>query len=92
MPIAIAKRTLTGLVQYAKKSCRKWDLKLQVGISHNIVSSFHCHTCQLELKMLLPPVKKKKTPAYIREIQVHKLWTKVYSQKGLTAMHMSNSA
>ena len=29
---------------------------------------------------------KIKTPAGIREIQVHKLWTKVYSQKGLTAM------
>ena len=26
----------------------------------------------------------KKTPACIREIQVHKLWTKVYSQNGLT--------
>ena len=36
--------------------------------------------------MLLPPVKKQKTPACIREIQVYKLWTKVYSQKGLTAM------
>ena len=30
--------------------------------------------------------KKQKTPACIREIQVYKLWTKVYSQKGLTAM------
>ena len=30
--------------------------------------------------------KIQKTPACIREIQVHKLWTKVYSQKGLTAM------
>ena len=29
---------------------------------------------------------EKKTPACIREIQVHKLWTKVYSQQGLTAM------
>ena len=28
----------------------------------------------------------KKTLACIREIQVHKLWTKVYSQNGLTAM------
>ena len=36
--------------------------------------------------MLLPPAKKQKTPACIREIQVHKLLTKVYSQKGLTAM------
>ena len=27
---------------------------------------------------------KNKTPACIREIQVYKLWTKVYSQKGLT--------
>ena len=36
--------------------------------------------------MLLLPVKKQKTLACIREIQVHKLWTKVYSQKGLTAM------
>ena len=38
--------------------------------------------------MLLPPVKKRKTLACIREIQVHKFWTKVYSQKGLTAMSM----
>ena len=36
--------------------------------------------------MPLLPVKKQKTPACIREIQVYKLWTKVYSQKGLTAM------
>ena len=36
--------------------------------------------------MLLLPVKKQKTLACIREIQVHKLWTKVYCQKGLTAM------
>ena len=36
--------------------------------------------------MPLIPAKKQKTPAYIREIQVHKLWTKVYSQQGLTAM------
>ena len=31
--------------------------------------------------------KKQKTLACIREIQGHKHWTKVYSQKGLTAMH-----
>ena len=36
--------------------------------------------------MLLVPAKKQKTPACIREIQVHKLWTNVYSQQGLTAM------
>ena len=36
--------------------------------------------------MPLPPVTKQKTPAYIREIQVYKCWTKVYSRKGLTAM------
>ena len=34
----------------------------------------------------LPPTKKLKALACIREIQVHKLWTNVYSQKGLTAM------
>ena len=28
----ITKRTLTGLVQYAKKSCQKWDLKLCMRI------------------------------------------------------------
>ena len=33
------------------------------------------------------PAKKQKTPACIRKIQVHKLWTKVYSQQGLAAMH-----
>ena len=55
-------------------------------ISHNTASSFLCHMCRLEFKMPLPPVKKQKTLACIREIQVHKYWTKVYSQKGLTAM------
>ena len=55
-------------------------------IQHNIASSFHRHTCQLEFKMPPPSVKKQKTPARIREIQVHKLWTKVYSQQGLTTM------
>ena len=50
--------------------------------------------------MLLPPTatragwnskchcrqqKQQNTPACLREIQVHKHWTKVYSQKGLTA-------
>ena len=34
------------------------------------------------------PAEKQKTPAFIREIQVHKLWTKVYSPKGLTAMYL----
>ena len=38
--------------------------------------------------MPLVPAKKQKTPACIREIQVHKLWTKVYSQQGLTAMYI----
>ena len=33
--------------------------------------------------------EKQKTPASIREIQVHQLWTTVYSQKGLTAMHVN---
>ena len=41
----------------------------------------------LEFKTPLPPVKKQKTLASIREIQVHKHWTKVYSRKGLTAMN-----
>ena len=41
--------------------------------------------------MLLLPVKKQKTPACIREIQVHKLWTKVYSQQELTAMHYTHT-
>ena len=50
-------------------------------ILHNIASSFHCHMCWLEFKMPLPPVKKQKTRACVREIQVHKLWTNVYSQK-----------
>ena len=57
-------------------------------ILHNIASSFHCHRCWSEFKMLLPPAKTTtKDPGSIREIQVHKLWTKVYSQNGLTAMH-----
>ena len=34
--------------------------------------------------------KTKKNLACIREIQVHKLWTIVYSQKGLTAMEQLN--
>ena len=62
-------------------------MKSCVCILHNIVSSFHCNTRQLEFKMPLPPAKNEKTLACIREIQVHKLWTKVYSQKGLTAMY-----
>ena len=53
---------------------------------HNIASSSHCHMCRLEFKMPLPPAKNKRPLACIREIQVHKLWTRVYSQKGLTAM------
>ena len=53
-------------------------------ISCNIVSSFHCHMYRMEFKM--PPAKKQMTPAHVREIQVHKLCTNVYSQKGLTAM------
>ena len=40
---AIAKWTLNGLVQQAKKSCWKWDLKWHMCILHNIASSFHCH-------------------------------------------------
>ena len=36
--------------------------------------------------MPLPPAKKLRTLDCIREIQVHKLWTKVYCQKGLTAV------
>ena len=35
--------------------------------------------------------KKTKNPACIREIQVRKLGTKVYSQKGLTAMGVAHS-
>ena len=81
----LAKCTQYSLLE-AKKSCQKWDLKSCVCILHNIASSFHRHTCQLEFKMPLPPAKKQKTPACVREIQVHKLWTKVYSQNGLTAM------
>jgi len=34
--------------------------------------------------------KRKEKKACIREIQVHKLWTKVYSQKGLTAIHCTH--
>ena len=60
-----------------------WDSKIELCY---IASSFHCHTFWLEFKMLLPPAKKQNTLACIRETQVHKLWTKVYSQKGLTAM------
>ena len=59
---AIAKCILTGLVQQAKKSHWKWDLKSRMCISHNIASSFHCHTCQLEFKMPLPPAKKTTDP------------------------------
>ena len=63
-----------------------WDSKIELCY---IASSFHCHTFWLEFKMLLPPAKKQNTLACIRETQVHKLWTKVYSQKGLTAMTYS---
>ena len=37
--------------------------------------------------MPLPPAKKQKTLACLRKVQVHKHWTKVYFQKGLTAMY-----
>ena len=60
-------------------------------ILHNIASSFYCDTCRLEFKIPLPPAKKQKTLACIREIQVHKLWTKVYSQKGSTAMDTTST-
>ena len=36
--------------------------------------------------MPLLPVKKQKTPACLREIQVYRLWTKVYSPRGMTPM------
>ena len=42
--------------------------------------------------MLLLPVKKQKTPACIREIQVHRLWTKVYSPRGLTSVSFTEPA
>ena len=45
--------------------------------------------CWLEFKTPLLPAKKQKTLACIREIQFHKLWIKVYSQKGLTAMQLA---
>ena len=37
----------------------------------------------LAFKMLLPPAKKQKTLACVREIQDHKHWTKVDSQNGV---------
>ena len=36
--------------------------------------------------LLLPAKNTQKSPVCKREIRVHKLWTKVYSQNGLTAM------
>ena len=48
--------------------------------------------CGLELKLLLLPAKKQKKLACTREIQVHKLRTKVYSLKGLTAMGTAASS
>ena len=41
--------------------------------------------------MPLSPAKMQKTPACIRETQVHKLGTKVYSQNGLTATHFHHT-
>ena len=85
--LAIAKCMLTGLVQQATKSCWKWDLKLCM----TVYSAKHCFFfplphMSLEFKMMLPPAKKQKAPACIRERRVNEHWTKVYSQKGLTAM------
>ena len=57
---AIAKCTLTGLVQKAKKSCWKWGLKSCMWISYNTACSFHCHRSWLEFKMPLPPAKNKR--------------------------------
>ena len=59
---AIANCSLTGLVQQAKKSRWKWDLKLRMCISHDIASSFHCRIHWLEFKMPLPPAKNPKDP------------------------------
>ena len=64
----------------------KWDLKL------------HVYFMQLCFFLPLPHVLvgiqnaaatsgKIKTSACIREIQVHKLWTKAYSQKGVNLLH-----
>jgi len=66
------------------------SLEVRFEVVHTYLAQ-HCFFLPLphmpvEFKMLLPPAKKQKTLACIKEIQVHKHWTKVYSQKGLTAM------
>ena len=91
----ITKCTLTGLGTSAigKKSHQKRDLKSYIYICVYFTqhcfflplphaswnSKCHCHQQKT----------KQKTLVCIREIQVHKLWTKVYSQKGLTAMQLA---
>ena len=82
----IAKCTLTGLV---------FRLRNLTG------SEIWSHACIFSTTLLLPSTathagwnskchccrrKNKQKTACIREILVHKLWTKVYSQKGLTGM------
>ena len=59
------------------------EVRFEVARVYFAQHCFFLPLCWMEFKMPLPPAKKQE--ACIREIQVHKLWTKVYSQKGLTA-------
>ena len=79
----------------------KWTLTAWPSAVNLVRSEIWSRACVFCTTLLLPSTathaswnskchchqrKKQKTPAYIREIQVYRLWTKAYSQKGLTAM------
>ena len=100
--LTIAKCTLTGLVQYYYYYCYYyWSLLYRL---RNLVGSeIWSRACVFSTTLLLPSTathaigihnaassEKQKTLAPIREILVHKHWTKVYSQKGLTAMNVGH--
>ena len=67
-----------------------WCNRLRNLIRSEIWSAQHCFLplprMPVGIQNAAATSKKQKTLVCIREIQVHKLWTKVYSQKGLTAM------
>ena len=72
-----------------------WEISLEVRFE--VVHAYlarHCFFLPLPhvpigIQNAAGTSEKTKDTACIREIQVHKLWTKVYSQQGLTAMSTS---
>ena len=82
----IAKCTLTGLVQKTKKSIGSEIWSCAYVFSTPLLLPSTATHAGWNSKCRCHQQKKQKTPACTREIPVHKHWTKVYSQQGLTAM------